>query len=102
MEESVPAVMVLCEEIMYLAPLTTEDDKLLGLSLGMAILYLGRFRYILMDLVLRTRVVPLPWVIWYLNHLQTALAGRLSRKPWCTGSVCVLYIQAVMTQAVNL
>ena len=36
MEESVPAVMVLCEEIMYLAPLTTEDDKLLGLSLGMA------------------------------------------------------------------
>ena len=36
MEESVPAVMVLCEEIMYLAPLTTEDDKLLGLSLEMA------------------------------------------------------------------
>ena len=28
--------MVLCEEIMYLAPLTTEDDKLLGLSLEMA------------------------------------------------------------------
>ena len=27
MEESVPAIMVLCEDIMYVAPLTVEDDK---------------------------------------------------------------------------
>ena len=36
MEESVPVAMILCDEIMYLVPLTAKDDKLLGRPIGMA------------------------------------------------------------------